>query len=228
LLQLRDRLRRKTDAGEEETVGDQPLRQRASREDLQGEPKSTKLTRSRSMLVLGAVALIGLAVVASPRDESVQAKLEQGVAAHNAGNTDRAEQLYREVLRQNPGNAVANFNLGVAAQQENRLPEAAAYYQKALDKEPDFIAARYNYAILKERQSDYGVAEQFYREILENHPDQVKARINLGFLLVNKLNRRTEGIEEFRKALEVDPKLVSRIPPDLRPAAPPAPAPPQL
>ncbi len=188
---------------------------------------SKKLPRNRSLLLLGGVALIALAVLTSPRDQSLQAKLEQGVAAYNEGRPDRAKELYSEVLREDPDNPVANFNMGVAAHRENRLPEAESYYEKALEADPDFSVALFNYAILKERQGDHQGAEQNYRRILEKNPSDVGARINLGFLLVEKLNRREEGIQEFRKALQIDPRVATRIPPELRPGAsvpgPPAP-----
>ena len=217
---------RKPSDGEDEDNG---VASRKSGGDGQkpGEPStSKKLPRNRSMLILGAVALIALAVLTSPRDVSVQAKLEQGVSAYKAGRTNEARELYLEVLQRDPQNAVANFNLGVAAQEANQTSEAEKYYREALDKEPDFVAALYNYAILMEEQGKYDLSEQAYRRILERYPDQTRARINLGFLLVERLNRRDEGVEEFRKALEFDPNLISRIPPDLRPGAVPPPNPP--
>jgi tetratricopeptide (TPR) repeat protein len=209
-------------------LGDEAGGEGGGNGDERGEPPSSrKLPRNRSMLLLGAVALIALAVLTSPRDQSLQAKLEQGVAAYNEGRPDRARELYNEVLSQDPDNAVANFNLGVAAHHEKRLPEAETYYRKALETDPDFVVALFNYAILKENQGDYETAERNYRRILEKNPDEIGARVNLGFLLVEKLNRREEGIQELGKALELDPRVVSRIPPDLRPGtqAPSPPAP---
>lgn len=206
---------RSKEDGEGRLLGRFFQRQPVEGEDQPQGPK--RLPRSKSLLIVGAVALIALAVLTSPRDDSLEAKLEQGVAAHNSGRVEEARQLYLEVLRTDPGNAVANFNLGVAAHREDRLEEAERYYQAALEKEPDFVSARFNYAILKEDQQDYGAAEAFYRQILEQHPDQVKARVNLGFLLVNRLNRREEGIEEFGRAVDTDPSVISRIPGELRP-----------
>ena len=41
--------------------------------------------------------------------------LQQGVAAHNAGNLQEAERLYRTVQKSEPAHPVANHNLGVPA-----------------------------------------------------------------------------------------------------------------
>ncbi|HEX2054002.1 MAG TPA: tetratricopeptide repeat protein, partial [Actinomycetota bacterium] len=186
-----------------------------------------KLSRGNTLLIVGAVAAVLLAIWLTPRrDDSVQDKVEQGVAAQKAGRTDEAERLYRDVLGSDPGNKLANFNLGVAAQREGRLEEAESLYRKSLETDPDFLPALFNLAILEETVGRNEDAEGTYRRIIEKYPDSGPAHLNLGFLLVQKLNRPDEGRAEFARAVELDPALAARIPPEMRPAVPPPPAPP--
>ena len=46
---------------------------------------------------------------------TVQQALQQGVAAHNQGNLQEAERLYRTILQVQPKHPDANHNLGLIA-----------------------------------------------------------------------------------------------------------------
>lgn len=177
-----------------------------------------KLPGSRSMLLIGGLALIALAVVTTPRSDDPQAQLEQGVAAYKAGRTDEARALYREVLEREPANVLAHFNLGVAEQQANRHAQAEEHYRQALRGNPQFAPAMFNLAILLERTDRPEEAAETYQRLIDAHPNEAAAHINLGYLYIQRLDRRADGEAHFRRALELDPSLISRIPEDIRPA----------
>ena len=177
-----------------------------------------KLPGSRSMLLIGALALIALAVLTTPRGDDPQAQLEQGVAAYKAGRVEEARALYREVLEKEPANVVAHFNLGVAEQEADRHAQAEEHYRLALRGNPQFAPAMFNLAILLERTDRPEEAGEAYRQLIEAHPNEAAARINLGYLYIERLDRRADGEQHFRRALELDPNLISRIPEDIRPA----------
>ena len=65
----------------------------------------------------------------------VRAKLEAGLRYHQSGNLAAAEQLYRQVLRDQPGNADALYLLGTAAQQAGKPEAAAAYLRRAIKRD---------------------------------------------------------------------------------------------
>lgn len=189
-----------------------------------GSKVSDTLYRHPTAFVIALLVFIATAVWTLPRNDSsspqsvpVETRLENAVAAHQSGNIEEAKQVYLQVLREDPGNPVANFNLGLAHQQQNNLQEAEVHYRRSLEGQPEHARAMFNLAILLESAGRYEDALDMYTQLLEAHPDTAAARINMGFLLVNRLDRRADGIEEFERALELDPSLISRIPDELVP-----------
>jgi Tfp pilus assembly protein PilF len=176
------------------------------------------------LLILGALAIVLAAIWFSPRrQDTVQAKIDQGVAAQKAGRTSEAQKLYEEVLRNDPENKLANFNLGVAAHSAGDMEKAETLYVKSLQTDPDFLPALFNLAILQENTGRNEESAETYRRLLEKYPDNGAAHLNYGFLLAQKLNNPDEARAEFSKAVEINPDLAARIPADLRPAPAAAP-----
>ena len=62
--------------------------------------------------------------------------LQQGIAAHNAGNLQEAERLYRSVLKSQPAHPDANHNLGVLAVSVNKADAALPFFKTALEANP--------------------------------------------------------------------------------------------
>ena len=68
---------------------------------------------------------------------SVEQTLQQGVAAHNAGNPQEAERLYRAILEVQPSHPDANHNLGLIAAAMNQSDSALALFKTAVDGNPN-------------------------------------------------------------------------------------------
>ena len=67
---------------------------------------------------------------------SITQALQQGVAAHQAGNLQGAERLYRAILQAQPNHVDANHNLGVLAVSVGKPLEALPFFEKALEINP--------------------------------------------------------------------------------------------
>ena len=207
-----------TTATEPEAESPERPRTRKGRGTEGAAPRS-RLSMGKALLILAALGVVLSSIWFSPRrDDTLQAKIDEGVAAQKAGRTDEAERLYEEVLSNDPNNKLANFNLGVAAQIAGDMEKAEGLYEKSLDADPKFLPALFNLAILQERTDRAEESAETYRRLLEQYPDNGPAHLNYGFLLTQKLNKPDEGREEFRKAVENDPTLAPRIPADMRPA----------
>jgi tetratricopeptide (TPR) repeat protein/cephalosporin hydroxylase len=63
--------------------------------------------------------------------------LQQGVAAHNAGNLQEAERAYRNILQSQPQHPDANHNLGLIAISLNQVESALPLFKAALDINPN-------------------------------------------------------------------------------------------
>src|SRR3954451_19728394 len=77
-----------------------------------------------------------------PIEKAVEIALEQ----HRAGNFARAEALYVEILRQDPGNVDAIHLLGVLAHQGHKPDMAIQLISRAISKRPDIPVFHYNMA----------------------------------------------------------------------------------
>ena len=68
---------------------------------------------------------------------TVDQMLQQGVAAHNAGNPKEAERLYRAILEVQPKHPDANHNLGLIAISVNQIEAALPLFKTALNVNPN-------------------------------------------------------------------------------------------
>ena len=68
---------------------------------------------------------------------TIDQMLQQGLAAHNAGNLQEAERLYRTILEAEPAHPDANHNLGVMAVSLNKAELALPLFKTALDANPN-------------------------------------------------------------------------------------------
>lgn len=62
--------------------------------------------------------------------------LEQAMLAYTSGRIDEAERGFKDVLREDPNSADANFNLGVIAESKGNKTEALRYYERASSLNP--------------------------------------------------------------------------------------------
>ena len=80
--------------------------------------------------------------------------LQQGVAAHNQGNLQEAERLYRAILQSQPAHPDANHNLGLIAVSMNQFAAALPLFELALEANPKIEQFWLSYidALIKEKQ----------------------------------------------------------------------------
>ena len=85
---------------------------------------------------------------------TVEQMLQQGVAAHNAGNHQEAERLYWAILQSQPAHPDANHNLGVLAVSVNKAEAALPFFKTALEANPKIEQFWLSYidALIKEKQ----------------------------------------------------------------------------
>lgn len=76
----------------------------------------------------------------------VDAYVNLGKIAHEAGQTFEAVRLYRLALERTPDDPVLHFNLALAVDDSGGAAAAASHYQKALELAPDFADAHFNLA----------------------------------------------------------------------------------
>jgi tetratricopeptide (TPR) repeat protein len=93
----------------------------------------------------------------------VDAYVNLGKLAHEAGELREALRLYRLALERSPEDPVIHFNLGLALEDVSGLEQAISHYERALSLDPDFADAHYNLAGLCEQLGRGADALRHYR-----------------------------------------------------------------
>jgi excisionase family DNA binding protein len=94
----------------------------------------------------------------------VDAYVNLGRLAHEAGKASKAAELYHHALERSPEDPVIHFNLALALEDARGTGPAAAHYERALSLDPDFADAHYNLAGLCEKLGRKADALRHYRE----------------------------------------------------------------
>ncbi|MDC0647927.1 tetratricopeptide repeat protein, partial [Candidatus Pelagibacter sp.] len=73
--------------------------------------------------------------------------LQKSLDELNKGNFQEAEKCYRTILKVQPKNIEAHYNLAVTLINSKKFNEGINSYQNAIKFKPDFIEAHYNLAV---------------------------------------------------------------------------------
>lgn len=132
-----------------------------------------------------------------------------------------AANTYGRLLKLDPHNKLAWYNLGVIAQQDGKTADARTAYEKALKIDPSFTSALLNEAILL-KSSDTDRAIGLLKQAIATDPKTATAYLQLGQILADK-DRDDEAGEAFRRAVAADPSLQSQVPERFRDSVDPSP-----
>jgi tetratricopeptide (TPR) repeat protein len=124
--------------------------------------------------------------------------------AHQAGQLQQAETLYRQVLRVEPANADALHLLGVLAYQAGQHQLALDYIGKALAVRPQDAAFHSNRGLVLDALGRWDEAVACYREALRLRPDDATVHNNLGNA-IRRQGRLHEATACYREALRLRP-----------------------
>src|SRR4029077_11582161 len=107
-------------------------------------------------------------------------------SAEQGGDIAEAERLYRLLMKSDPTDASAPFNLGNMLRAAARPVEAEAALRAATRANPEFAEAWYNLADLLDVQGRSEAAVECLRKALVAAPDYTDAMFNLALLLQRK------------------------------------------
>ena len=140
--------------------------------------------------------------VDAPADDA-EATFVTAQAAEEAGDLETAERLYNRVMKLDPTEPTAAFNLGNVLRASGRNLEAEAAYGAAVRADPHFAAAWYNLADMLDDQRRTAEAITCLHRALDADPAYLDAMFNLG-LLLQRLERHVEAAQWWRRYLAVD------------------------
>ena len=143
-----------------------------------------------------AVANVNPAVI-----RQIAAKLQQGLALHNAGQLDQARVIYEEILILNPMHFDALQLLGTIAAQTKQWNKALGLLTDALKINTTNASVYNNHGnVLKEfKRLDEALTS--YDRAIEFKRDYAEAYLNRGTVL-QELNRLDEALTSYDRAIE--------------------------
>lgn len=134
--------------------------------------------------------------------------LQTAVTLHQAGELDRAEALYRDVLRATPSQPDALHLLGVIEHQRGRNEAAVELIAQAISVCPGHATYHNNLGAAHNALGRVTDAHQQFCRAVELNPNYPDARINLGSVF-QQWNRLNEAAEEFRAAIRLQPEMAN-------------------
>jgi Flp pilus assembly protein TadD/peroxiredoxin len=173
----------------------------------QGRVQPEKLARDVKSMPQTAAERIKKAL---PFDGAVYANRFQrneftyGVAFFQHGYLDQAAASFQQVIKGNPDEAEAYYNLGTLYLRRNQLEQARHYLEQTVKLRPDHAEAWNNLGMIAAQQDQPEQATRAFKQSLQLKPDYVIALLNLG-----NFYRRQEAYGEadrlLSRALELEP-----------------------
>jgi Tfp pilus assembly protein PilF len=134
------------------------------------------------------------------------ALLQKALQKQVTGDLAGAEPDFLEVIRRDPENKFAYYDLGLIYQTQNKDADAESQYRLALGIDPKFAPALYNLAILRTVAQDAGGAIDLYRRAIAVNAKDANSHFNLG-LLLRKAGQTALGNAEVQTAVNLDSSL---------------------
>jgi Tfp pilus assembly protein PilF len=132
-------------------------------------------------------------------------QLAAAINAHESGHLAVAEGLYRQVIAEDPNNAVAYNNLGNLYRNQDRFDQAIACYERAIQIAPWVPEIYNNLGVALRDQKDPASAVQAFQRALQLRPDYFEALNNLANALKDQ-GELDAAITCYRRAAELNPQ----------------------
>lgn len=136
--------------------------------------------------------------------DTIADTLAIAIQHHQAGRLAQAEQLYRQILQQQPDRVEVLHRLAMLASQVGKYEKAIPFYQKVLALQPNFAEARFNLASALHNQDKIEEAIAHYQQGLTLNPNYPEVHVNLGAALKAQ-GRLEEAIARYQQAIALQP-----------------------
>jgi tetratricopeptide (TPR) repeat protein len=138
------------------------------------------------------------------RERELAEMLAQAIQFQEQGEVQRAEEVYRRILDQDPDKATARKRLAEICLAGGRFDEAVANYQQLVRVLPNDEAVRNDMGIALAQVGKLGEATACFQQALSLNPQYAKAHNNLGIVLARE-GRLEEALARYRQSLSLNP-----------------------
>ena len=130
------------------------------------------------------------------QEQDLQVILEKAQLHHRSGNLEKAEDLYRHILGQEPNNSQATQLLGLLSLQSGKYSLAHELFATAIELDSQNPVIYSNQATTYWLEGDQEKAITLFQKALEIEPEYAEAHANLG-----KIFKAQERLQEAREHL---------------------------
>ena len=134
----------------------------------------------------------------------INSAFNAAIQYHRSGQFDKAEEIYKEIIKRYPEQAEAHNNMGVLFQEQDRNDEALVCFRKVVSIRSNFAEAHYNMGNVYREQGRSDEAIKCYQRALDLNPKDIDSYNNMG-LSLNNQGKIGEAIECYRKVLKIAP-----------------------
>lgn len=173
--------------------------------------KKVVMGKDQSKIALAALAvLLCLVMPVMSGAQTARALLNRANEAYRQGQYQQAGKLYQSVLKADPGNKVARFNLGNIAYRQNQYDEAAAKYEQVTSAKDvakkDLAAAQNNKGLSYANNKDLEKAIASFKQSIRENPYDEEVRNNLLKALQEKQQQDQQNKPDSNKQQPPKPK----------------------
>ncbi|MEM7280133.1 MAG: sulfotransferase [Pseudomonadota bacterium] len=132
-----------------------------------------------------------------------RAAIVEAMELNREGQSDKAERIYRSLLRDNPDDVDALRLLGVICVKKDQYNDAEAFFTRAVELSPDYWMAWINLGTALNEQQKFSQADEAYKKALAIKPKSVHTLEKLGANCMNE-GRLEDAVSWLNKALALD------------------------
>ncbi|PJZ68296.1 hypothetical protein CH373_10420 [Leptospira perolatii] len=121
------------------------------------------------------------------------------------GEATEAEQITKQILTEDPGNAYAQYLLGVILSQEEKYRESKEAFTAAIEKQPDTAIYYFYRAAAFEKIGMIKEMEDDLRKSIELDPESPVSYNYLGYYFSEAGTKLEEALQLIKKAVELAP-----------------------
>lgn len=142
-----------------------------------------------------------------PRRQQMAFPGEMAKAAQyeSDGAPDKAEKIYRDILRRDPEHVEAMRLLAGVAIKHRKFRDAEVFLLRAVERAPQYARAWLDLATVQMEQEKLSDAVHSAQQLVELTPDLAESHITLANTLA-KANQTERSIDSYSAALEIAPK----------------------
>lgn len=138
-------------------------------------------------------------------DEEARDPVQAAIDAVDQGDLERAEELFREVLRGNPTNSDALHHLAVMHYLRGELDSSMEFISKCIATQPTRAKAHYHRGMVRHAERDLSGALADFDTELGANPRDVDALLSRGVTL-SDLGNSAEALASYQRAMEIAPQ----------------------